>query len=1123
VKIYTDTALGPTELLSGEVFVISHFQWQGHRSGDDGVTVQRPGDDYLTTYPVDLGTLSVTVDDLIRMKPSDLPDPDPDKDVLVLLLRAQIGTEWINAWWTFRYAEWERNPDSLVIQQVYVYPKLDMWTERDPKYNVADGVDKQAFVLEPGIDDAGRLIVNSDRDPVILVHGLHGKDGYWHEIPQQLRDLGHDVWEFYYPGDQNIRFSAGLLADAISIVQDKYPGRQVNLVGHSMGGLVTRAYLEGLGLLSADEREPIPAGDMIPYQGKVRKWVSLGTPHHGIYAVVQFLRGQYDNLGCGLAEQIKELFRGDYDEEPAYKQLAMGSRFMWELNQAPFPLDLLPERDLLSIIGTQTPGVPGLQGCAVTDHLNDGIIDLISASLLDSDIPLLTISKNHGSIIGHSFPLPFVGENRDTENVSNILDRFFRDSDYNTGKEDARVVLPDQDPYEVVSPAIRRAGLVVRYADSNDRAVTANLLLSDPSPVPSPAPLTPAPVPGPAPVPSPSKHIDWNSNESAAISIPSGPPLAYARTQYASSLIGVTLESGSRKTFTLTANGRSQSVELQSGHFEEMVFCEDSTPMQMTQPPEVTPVWADEVLVEWKTSRPATSEVRYGVTSDLEFSHRDQQLVTEHSVRLTNLTPYQGYLLQVRSTSDCGGQVESQRIQFRPGEIPEQPRKATSTATMLVMDVSGSMGDPWHGGVKIESAKAAAIQILNLIQRESEISRASHQVGLAVFSTDAALNLQLTADYDKARSAIAAMGAGGGTNIGAGLAVANDELTNAPSDVERIVILLSDGQTNEGLSPDEILRGPVQDAVNADTCIYTVGFGDPGDLDEDLLQRIAQATECGQYYYAPDAFQLKNVYVRLRHQSTGTIAKEFSGQVAQGETTPPERITVPANQGELHATVQWPGSQLDLILIDPRGRQVNENYPGATTTTFPDMVYTVIKNPAAGAWQASVFGRDVPEGTADFSAIFSTRSRPPISWFEIMPFLIMLVTGLGMWFFVWLNQQSPGVVAPSVAGLRIASGPQAGRAVPFRRDALTIGRGPNNDVALQDTRASRNHAQIRREPEGFVLYDQGSMNGTFVNGQQVSRRVLRSGDHIRVGETELVFEGPAGGRVHGGRARRPRA
>lgn len=83
--------------------------------------------------------------------------------------------------------------------------------------------------------------------------------------------------------------------------------------------------------------------------------------------------------------------------------------------------------------------------------------------------------------------------------------------------------------------------------------------------------------------------------------------------------------------------------------------------------------------------------------------------------------------------------------------------------------------------------------------------------------------------------------------------------------------------------------------------------------------------------------------------------------------------------------------------------------------------------------------------------------------------------------------------------------------VPLKGVRLTIGRSSRNDLCLNDPFVSRLHAEIRRDGESLVLYDGGSANGTYHNGQRIeSSAALQFGDVIRIGETELhVVEGMA--------------
>lgn len=78
-------------------------------------------------------------------------------------------------------------------------------------------------------------------------------------------------------------------------------------------------------------------------------------------------------------------------------------------------------------------------------------------------------------------------------------------------------------------------------------------------------------------------------------------------------------------------------------------------------------------------------------------------------------------------------------------------------------------------------------------------------------------------------------------------------------------------------------------------------------------------------------------------------------------------------------------------------------------------------------------------------------------------------------------------------------GAHAGRVVTFDGVVIKIGRHPTSDFAFDafaDIDASARHAEVRLEANGYVVVDVGSRNGTWVNGQRVSRQVLATGDDI---------------------------
>jgi pSer/pThr/pTyr-binding forkhead associated (FHA) protein len=147
--------------------------------------------------------------------------------------------------------------------------------------------------------------------------------------------------------------------------------------------------------------------------------------------------------------------------------------------------------------------------------------------------------------------------------------------------------------------------------------------------------------------------------------------------------------------------------------------------------------------------------------------------------------------------------------------------------------------------------------------------------------------------------------------------------------------------------------------------------------------------------------------------------------------------------------------------------------------------------------------------------------------------ILKLVFLVGLYLFIWrivraasrdlrLPQESFILKPQQAAGLLGRSQPvQTGRLVVVRSPALnagdihvldsstlTIGRGAQNDVSVAaDTFASSSHARVEPRRDGIWISDDGSTNGTFVNGTRITEpRKLKPGDVVRVGETDLRYE-----------------
>ncbi|MCS7236412.1 MAG: VWA domain-containing protein, partial [Armatimonadota bacterium] len=179
---------------------------------------------------------------------------------------------------------------------------------------------------------------------------------------------------------------------------------------------------------------------------------------------------------------------------------------------------------------------------------------------------------------------------------------------------------------------------------------------------------------------------------------------------------------------------------------------------------------------------------------------------------------------------------------------------------------------------RLEATKAAAVEFVRGLPR-------SARVGLVTFSSYATLLAAPTTDHDRVVELIRSLQAEFATAIGDGLLEAVWALpgrtrpaspTTPPTPPRGplppgFVVLMSDGQSNRGVSPTEAARVARDQQVK----VYTVGVGTPEGtflniggrpiwvrLDEETLKEVAAITE-GTYFHASSAHELRRVYRNL--------------------------------------------------------------------------------------------------------------------------------------------------------------------------------------------------------------------------------------------------------------------
>ncbi len=316
--------------------------------------------------------------------------------------------------------------------------------------------------------------------PLILIHGKHGESGYWEKggIQNYFNNEGYDAWEFYYPGDDSIDKSGALLGDALDYLKRTRYGssQKFDIISHSMGGLVSRSYIQGISSYS--------------YKNDVAHLVMIGTPNYGTGSTIGITQGwktkafdipywkveevrlnpsilidkirlhpeswislssffgiESGDIFFGIL--IKELYYNvidlvyvfnsmtlDNTNSPIYKQMSLGSQFIEELNTKNVYVNSLVIIGNKDKIDTSS-GESFL--CSILNELghqegedneHDCFVAISSSSLLDKNITLSVISnKNHATekdkIKDYSASIVYFLQNKSDSDISSQSYAYF--------------------------------------------------------------------------------------------------------------------------------------------------------------------------------------------------------------------------------------------------------------------------------------------------------------------------------------------------------------------------------------------------------------------------------------------------------------------------------------------------------------------------------------------------------------------------------------------------------------------------------------------------------------------------------------------------------------------------
>lgn len=276
------------------------------------------------------------------------------------------------------------------------------------------------------------------------------------------------------------------------------------------------------------------------------------------------------------------------------------------------------------------------------------------------------------------------------------------------------------------------------------------------------------------------------------------------------------------------------------------------------------------------------------------------------------------------------------------------------------IDRSGSMSLEF----RMARAKEAAKMFV-------ELMRTGDKIGVVDFDTVASVTYPLT-EIDSegvvkaaAMNAIDTLYARGLTSIGGGLRAGRDELNaRGQNDPVRVMILLSDGRENQPPFVPDVLPEIVQDKI----AVHTVGLG--SSADQSLLASIADRTG-GVYRFAPSTKALRDIFNAILVKVYGeSVVSTASGVVPSGETVE-ESALLDSTIGSVSFSLFWPGSDLDLTLVQPDGRiidpSVAETDPHISFTSGDTYEFYKVYAPQFGEWTMRVFGKSTSAAEEEYS------------------------------------------------------------------------------------------------------------------------------------------------------------
>ncbi len=294
-----------------------------------------------------------------------------------------------------------------------------------------------------------------------------------------------------------------------------------------------------------------------------------------------------------------------------------------------------------------------------------------------------------------------------------------------------------------------------------------------------------------------------------------------------------------------------------------------------------------------------------------------------------------------------------------------------------------------------------------------------------------------------------------------GIETAFNQFTGSGLPAARAIVVLGDGG-DEGSSADA--ERLIAEAHKKHIPIYAIGHSETGGQALATLQDLATRATGGGYAYveAPTAEDFNKAFSHVRDLLTKEYVVEWNADDLKGDKkVHPIDVAI-----EVGGTSLRGGGEIRMPYV--------KSY---TALIITGIIVLLLAGIGALVW-------------------FKTRPQP-------IPVVLCPVCG---------QQQMPDwdvclfCLKVAKATLKSTKGASSGKVYPLVGKTVKIGKGPENAIKLPDPAVSSNHCGVQVDGTKFEIVDLGSKNGAFVNGKRGTRRFLRNGDILSLGQSELKFE-----------------